>query len=118
MGFVTGLDDPGFRGSGGGARSGSELSHLESRECRQHTNAQILFKSPTGTEARHTWGPMTGQDQKRKVDVSGPPRGRESSLYLLTASSRIAVCRANVDCYFQTWNAVRNEGVLYATIID
>ena len=26
--FVTGLDEPGFNGNGGGARSGSELSHL------------------------------------------------------------------------------------------
>ena len=26
--FVTGLEDPGLRGRGGGARSGSELSHL------------------------------------------------------------------------------------------
>ena len=26
--FVVGLCDPGLRGSGGGARSGSELSHL------------------------------------------------------------------------------------------
>ena len=29
FGFVTGLDVPGLSGSGGGARSGSELSHLE-----------------------------------------------------------------------------------------
>lgn len=28
FGFVAGLDDPGFSGRGGGARSGSELSHL------------------------------------------------------------------------------------------
>jgi len=28
VGFATGLEDPGFNGSGGGARSGSELSHL------------------------------------------------------------------------------------------
>ncbi len=26
--FVAGLDDPGLSGNGGGARSGSELSHL------------------------------------------------------------------------------------------
>ena len=26
--FVTGLEEPGFSGRGGGARSGSELSHL------------------------------------------------------------------------------------------
>ena len=29
LGFVAGLKDPGFRGRGGGARSGSELSHLK-----------------------------------------------------------------------------------------
>ena len=29
FGFVTGLDEPGFSGRGGGARSGSELSHLK-----------------------------------------------------------------------------------------
>lgn len=28
LGFVAGLDEPGFSGNGGGARSGSELSHL------------------------------------------------------------------------------------------
>ena len=28
LGFVAGLDEPGFNGRGGGARSGSELSHL------------------------------------------------------------------------------------------
>jgi len=28
LGFVTGLEVPGFNGKGGGARSGSELSHL------------------------------------------------------------------------------------------
>ena len=28
FGFAAGLDEPGLRGSGGGARSGSELSHL------------------------------------------------------------------------------------------
>lgn len=28
LGFVAGLEEPGFRGKGGGARSGSELSHL------------------------------------------------------------------------------------------
>lgn len=28
FGFVTGLPATGFNGSGGGARSGSELSHL------------------------------------------------------------------------------------------
>lgn len=28
LGFVAGLAEPGFRGKGGGARSGSELSHL------------------------------------------------------------------------------------------
>ena len=28
LGFDAGLDEPGFNGSGGGARSGSELSHL------------------------------------------------------------------------------------------
>ena len=27
--FVVGLEDPGGNGSGGGARSGSELSHLD-----------------------------------------------------------------------------------------
>lgn len=29
LGFVAGLDEPGFKGNGGGARSGSELSHLQ-----------------------------------------------------------------------------------------
>lgn len=29
FGFVTGLEEPGFNGRGGGARSGSELSHLK-----------------------------------------------------------------------------------------
>ena len=29
LGFVAGLDEPGFKGNGGGARSGSELSHLK-----------------------------------------------------------------------------------------
>ena len=41
FGFVIGLEDvPGLSGSGGGARSGSELSHLQLRisECQQHTN--------------------------------------------------------------------------------
>lgn len=28
FGFVVGLAEPGFNGNGGGARSGSELSHL------------------------------------------------------------------------------------------
>ena len=28
FGFAAGLEDPGFNGNGGGARSGSELSHL------------------------------------------------------------------------------------------
>ena len=28
FGLVAGLEDPGFNGRGGGARSGSELSHL------------------------------------------------------------------------------------------
>lgn len=31
--LVAGLDDPGFSGSGGGARSGSELSHLRIPKC-------------------------------------------------------------------------------------
>jgi hypothetical protein len=30
--FVVGLADPGLSGSGGGARSGSELSHLRLRD--------------------------------------------------------------------------------------
>lgn len=30
--FVAGLVEPGFNGSGGGARSGSELSHLHCHE--------------------------------------------------------------------------------------
>lgn len=34
---------------------------------------------------------MTGRSQKRSVGVSEPDRGRENSLYLPTASSRIAV---------------------------
>lgn len=33
FGLVAGLDDPGFRGNGGGARSGSELSHLRFPKC-------------------------------------------------------------------------------------
>lgn len=32
FGLVAGLDDPGFNGSGGGARSGSELSHIGTEE--------------------------------------------------------------------------------------
>lgn len=35
FGFATGLDDPGFNGRGGGARSGSELSHLVHAHSRQ-----------------------------------------------------------------------------------
>lgn len=31
FGFAAGLEDPGFSGRGGGARSGSELSHLDFR---------------------------------------------------------------------------------------
>ena len=37
LGFVAGLAVTGFRGSGGGARSGSELSHLD-RGNGQYTN--------------------------------------------------------------------------------
>ena len=32
LGFEAGLEEPGFNGNGGGARSGSELSHLKTRE--------------------------------------------------------------------------------------
>ena len=32
FGLVTGLEVPGLRGKGGGARSGSELSHLRRRD--------------------------------------------------------------------------------------
>lgn len=47
FGRVVRLGDPGFNGSGGGARSGSELSHLERRVSRIF--AHVLF-TPRGVE--------------------------------------------------------------------
>lgn len=38
FGFAAGLEDPGFNGRGGGARSGSELSHLVYAHSRQLRN--------------------------------------------------------------------------------
>ena len=54
VGLVAGLD-PGFKGRGGGARSGSELSHLKVRKyaCQSHRRLWLVHVSAyIGTEAR------------------------------------------------------------------
>ena len=53
VGFDTGLEDPGFNGKGGGARSGSELSHLSYTNSRQLVFKQMNDNSAyIGTDAR------------------------------------------------------------------
>ena len=54
VGFIAGLD-PGFNGRGGGARSGSELSHLKIREWAGQSYRIPLLKCVSayiGTEVR------------------------------------------------------------------
>ena len=53
FGFAAGLDDPGFNGRGGGARSGSELSHLVYAHSRQLGNRKMKYAfAYIGTDAR------------------------------------------------------------------
>lgn len=61
FGFAAGLEDPGFSGSGGGARSGSELSHL---------NVAIAVVSlfiDRESKVLRTWGPMLDLSQRRRA---------------------------------------------------
>jgi hypothetical protein len=64
--FVRGLVEPGFNGSGGGARSGSELSHL----CFNNLRVSFLGAMLCTRDVEHTWG---------RFDACGgpaPDRGR------------------------------------------
>ena len=53
VGFVAGLE-PGFKGSGGGARSGSELSHLKAAKLTVSLAQKSSLERDAyiGTEAR------------------------------------------------------------------
>lgn len=69
------LGDWGFSGSGGGARSGSELSHLVLFSFRR---IEDMCTSCLDTEVERrilTWGPTRGRRTKRSADVSNfdPP---------------------------------------------
>lgn len=64
FGFAAGLEDPGFRGNGGGARSGSELSHLNDANA-----AVSFFIYCKSRGAARTLERMIGPNLKRKADV-------------------------------------------------
>lgn len=93
FGLVAGLDDPGFNGNGGGARSGSELSHLCFPKCgisltdsRQHYHlswvllSRELGRTSDKEEKARTWGPKLGQNQRWKDGASAPTPGHETRL--------------------------------------
>lgn len=76
LGFVAGLaEPPGFKGRGGGARSGSELSHLDFPKIEvsfinsKDPEDQGKKGSEFGRIEVRTWEPMTGQSLKMMVDV-------------------------------------------------
>ena len=75
--LVTGLVELGFMGSGGGARSGSELSHLRFHESKvshpslYEMKLEDLRRPPLqGTRLARTWA---------RTDVSAPVLGHENS---------------------------------------
>jgi hypothetical protein len=54
LGRVVSVGEPGFSGRGGGARSGSALSHLRRRVSRMLVGVDAVGLSAQGK--RHTWG--------------------------------------------------------------
>ena len=80
FGLVVGLAGPGFNGSGGGARSGSELSHLRLRDvsrCILHGVKWLRLRLSKLYRHRRalTWARLTCRCRRRNAAISG--RGRE-----------------------------------------
>ena len=65
FGFAAGLEEPGFSGNGGGARSGSELSHLNV------ANAVVSFFIYCDfIRVLRTWGPRPDLNQRMTAGAS------------------------------------------------
>ena len=107
LGFVAGLDDPGFNGSGGGARSGSELSHLvQKRHLVSHCLSKDLSLYNRNTQLRKAKEyAHIGTDDRPESESEGwclstSSRSRESSLSLegMVANRRYLSGRPSEEC--------------------
>ena len=73
LGFVAGLEEPGFKGRGGGARSGSELSHLD---LKSRIVSFIKYKTPPLRDSSLSQLFGKGSEKDRGVHGYGSPRVR------------------------------------------
>ncbi len=86
LGFVAGLEEPGFNGRGGGARSGSELSHLECFEKRLASfNKKIRMSQKRRNTVVDEYSAYIGTDERPESENEGwclstSSRSRDSSV--------------------------------------